>query len=79
MHGTTASFVLTVDDFAYSDNLTAFNTELQSLSGGTLPRWQPDSKIVGTYWLESSAAPVTVIRSSNLGEWERIVKSDSWV
>jgi len=72
-HGTTASFVLTVDDFAYSDNLSAFNTELQSLSGGTLPRWQPDGKIAGTYWLESSAAPVTVIRSANLADWERIV------
>jgi hypothetical protein len=66
------SLVLTLDEFAYSEDLTAFNNEMRSASDGVLPVWQDESP-KGKYWFEISEEPKTVVRSLNLAEWEKIV------
>jgi hypothetical protein len=72
-HGTTVSLVLGLEEFAYADNLTAFNNEMRNVSAGTLAIWQPDGKITGAYWLEIGQEPKTVAKSLKLSEWEKIV------
>lgn len=73
-HGTTVSLILTVGDFARSDNLASFNAEVQSASGGALPKWQSNNHIVGAYWLELANSPLNVSVSSKLGDWELIIR-----
>ncbi len=72
-HGTTVSLVLALEEFAYAENLPAFNNEMGTASAGILPTWQPDGKIAGAYWLEIGQAPRTVVKSLKLSEWEKIV------
>lgn len=72
-HGTTVSLVLALEEFAYAENLTAFNNEMRAASAGTLPAWQPDGKITGAYWLEIGQEPRTAVKSLKLSEWEKIV------
>lgn len=72
-HGTTISLTLILEEFGYSENLTAFNHEMTSASADTLPRWGSDKVIRGAYWLEISQDLTSVIRSNELGTWEKIV------
>jgi len=71
--GTTVTLTLKLGEFAFAENLAAFNTEVRSLGANTLPAWQQDGKIGGSYWLEVSQKLNTVIPSNALAEWERIV------
>jgi hypothetical protein len=72
-HGTTASLQLELSEFAYAEDLTKFNVELQAASAGALPAWQVDKKLKGHYWLEVSVESKNCVRSVNLTAWERIV------
>ncbi len=49
--GTTVSLGLVLDNLAYAEDLGTFNNEVKTASAGTLPAWQPDGKIRGSYWL----------------------------
>jgi hypothetical protein len=72
-HGTTVSLVLALEEFAYAEDLVAFNSEMISASANTLPVWQSNGTIKGAYWLEIGQEPKTVIKSLKLAEWEKIV------
>ena len=72
-HGTTASLQLELSEFAYAEDLTKFNAEMQVASSAGLPAWQPDKKLKGYYWLEISSEPKACVRSANLATFERIV------
>jgi hypothetical protein len=72
-HGTTVSIQLELKDFAYAEDLTKFNGELQTAAAGSLPAWQANGKLKGDYWLDANPAPTAIIRSANLADWERIV------
>jgi hypothetical protein len=73
VYGTTVSLVITLNEFAIAGDLPAFNQEMLTRSAGTLPAWQPDGKLRGHYWLETSPAPVTVLRTEKLADWEKVV------
>ena len=72
VHGSTVSLVLTLDEFAYSEDLTAFNTEMRSASAGVVPVRQ-DGSLSGKYWFEIGEEIKTAIKSLDLAEWEKIV------
>lgn len=73
IHGKTCSLILSLEEFSYAQNLDAFNNEIRTASGDTLPTWQSDGTIKGHYWFEIGQEPVTVVKSLQLTEWESIV------
>ena len=76
MHGSTTSLVFVLDEWAYSENIDAFNSQARSLSGGVLPerRSPEDEHAVGSFWFEiGDDALSNVISTDELGHWEKIV------
>jgi hypothetical protein len=71
--GTTVSLVISLAEFAITDDLAAFNKEMLTRSAGTLPAWQSDGTLRGHYWLEANPEPVIVRRTEKLVDWEKIV------
>lgn len=77
-HGTTASLVLEVGDFAHATDVGAFNQELRTSSPEQAPSWDSEGKITGHYWLdighppkvERSGAPRKAIKL-----WEQLVST----
>ncbi len=72
-HGTTVSLTLILANFAYAEDLSAFNTEMQLASAGTLPKWTESKSITGSYWLEIGEEPKNIVSSLTLEPWENIV------
>src|SRR5262249_62201072 len=70
-HGTTVSLQLVVAEYAYSENLAAFNQWMGTTFAADLPAWSGD-KIEGKYWLRSTHDPASVSRTTDLGDWEKI-------
>jgi hypothetical protein len=73
-HGSTASLVLALQEYAYAKDLTAFNNEMRTASAAKLPTWGPDGKIAGAYCFKIDEEPATVTKSLDLSEWEKIVE-----
>lgn len=71
-HGTTVSLELSVDDFAYAENLPGFNTALRSGCATSLPSRTPEGAIQGHYWLEATSE-IPLHKSAALAEWEKII------
>lgn len=72
-HGTTASIIFELEDFAYAEDIVEFNSEMKSVSKDALPTWQPDGTIRGAYWLKIHQELKKVTRSATLDTWEKIV------
>jgi hypothetical protein len=74
IHGSTVSLQLSMQDFAYSNDIPAFNREIHSLSSGTIPNWDENKKPKGNYciWIENNNLS-TVITSNELRTWENII------
>jgi hypothetical protein len=76
MHGSTTSLVFVLEEFAYAENIEAFNNQARLASGNTLPlRRNPEDKYAqGAFWLEvGDEALNNVISTRDLGDWEKIV------
>jgi hypothetical protein len=70
--GTTVSIKLRLQDHAFSEHIPAFNTELQQLSAGLIPR-RRDDKITGCYFTELNAEPRALVRTSDGKNWQRLI------
>jgi len=73
-HGSTASLVLALEEYAYAKDLTAFNNEMKKMANAALPTWQSNGEIAGFYWFRIDEKPTTVTNSLDLAEWEKIVE-----
>lgn len=76
IHGSTTSLVFVLEEFAYAENIEAFNNQARSVSGDILPaRRSPEDKYAeGAFWLEVGDEILgNVISTRDLGDWERIV------
>ena len=76
IHGSTTSLVFVLGEFAYAENVEAFNNQARLASGDTLPlRKRPEDKFAeGAFWLEvGDEALSNVISTRDLGDWEKIV------
>lgn len=65
-----------LEEFAYAENIEAFNNQARSASGDTLPsRKSPEDKYAeGAFWLEvGDEALSNAISTRDLGDWEKIV------
>jgi len=72
-HGTTATLSMIMKEFGYAENLAGFNEEIMAACGNQLPAWQKDGSISGAYWLEVNDVLQNVIRTSDIGNWERLI------
>jgi hypothetical protein len=73
-HGTTASLLLILNEFAFAENLNVFRKELEAASAGILPSWNKEQSIAGFYWIDLGQEPRTVVKTTNLADWEKIVE-----
>lgn len=76
IHGSTTSLVFVLEEFAYAENVEAFNNQARLASGDTLPsRKSPEDKFAeGAFWLEVGDEALTnVISTRDVGDWEQIV------
>jgi hypothetical protein len=69
--GSTYTLKLELGSFCYAADLDKFNSELRA-AAADLPRYV-NGNIAGLYWLELPE-PDSVTQSSDLGDWEKIVK-----
>lgn len=73
VHGTTASLVLELQEFASTDDCAGFTEQLRGMAADDeAPRRDDDGKIVGHHWTLSRPSEL-VRRSAALEAWERIV------
>lgn len=66
---------LRVQEFAVSENLEAFNSEIQSRSA-EVPKWPNEAEekyAHGAFWLEVGDYPKTVIKSVAVADWQKMV------
>jgi len=64
-----------VQHFAVSENLEAFNSELQSRSA-EIPKWPKEAEekyARGAFWLEVDDYPKSVINSASISDWQKMV------
>jgi hypothetical protein len=64
-----------VQHFAVSENLEAFNSEIQSRSA-EVPKWPKEAEekyARGAFWLEVNDYPKSVIKSASISDWQKIV------
>lgn len=71
-HGSTVSLTLALEDFAYAEDLAAFNRAMRSASN-TLPTWGPNGTITGSYWFDIAQQPQGLGHSTTLATWESTV------
>lgn len=71
--GTTISIRLRLQDYAYSETLSAFNSELVQLSEGLTPRRNQDGKLNGCYFVELNADPKALVRTCDPANWQRLI------
>lgn len=71
-HGTTVSLELAAGEFAYAENLEAFNLWTAGTFPADLPAWDGD-KLQGKYWFRSTQPPLAASRTRDLRDWEKIV------
>jgi len=71
--GTTVSFRFRLKEFAYAENLNAFNSEAAALSANTIPRRNSEGKVTGCYCIELNAKPKTTVYSQDPSAFEGIV------
>jgi hypothetical protein len=70
-HGSTYTLKLELGSFCYAADLDKFNRELRA-AAADLPSYV-NGNITGLYWLELPE-PKSITQSSDLGDWEKIVK-----
>lgn len=74
IHGTTVSLALSLEGFAYAENVKVFNEQVRSLSQDVVPKWDKTGNIIGYYWIEIDAEELhDVISSDKEDEWEKII------
>jgi hypothetical protein len=64
-----------VQHFAVSENLEAFNSEVQSLSA-EVPKWPKETEekdASKVFWLEVNDYPTSVIKSASVSDWQKMV------
>jgi hypothetical protein len=64
-----------VEEFAYAANLDALNREVQILSA-EVPKWPDDiasQHATGSFWVEVSDFPKSVVESSSILHWQTVV------
>jgi hypothetical protein len=72
-HGTTASLVLELNDFAYASDLAAFNKHARQVALHEEPPTRNNlQKITGHYWAQVTSTSL-VERSRSLETWERLL------
>jgi hypothetical protein len=71
--GSTACVQLSLGSHAYARDLDAFNEQVWSASGETLPRWAESGSIEGFYWLELGQEPTDVVACDDKANWEELV------
>lgn len=77
LHGTTATIEFELGQFAYAQDVGAFNSQIRSASGGVLPSWEgaQGQYPKGAYALEVATEGLTnVVAASDLSHWEKIVE-----
>jgi len=76
LHGTTATLEFVLGQHAYAQDLSAFNKQIRSMSGGALPAWKGSEEQYpkGAYALEvPDEAMSSVVATDELNYWEKIV------
>ncbi len=71
--GSTVSLQLVLGDFAYAEDLEAFNRQIRASSGDLVPTCDAKGDISGTYWFEVSQQITTAVKTTELADWEQLV------